>query len=108
VLLGRPSLNLLGAIVSMPHLAMKFPSSAGDIITVQVNQKTARECYAASLKVEPRNQTPKIEERASKRSHVVALTELDPRMEEIRLEPEEETQGVPLGERIRRPGWEYP
>jgi len=29
-------------------------------------------------------------------------------MEEIRLEPEEETQGVPLGERIRRPGWEYP
>jgi len=33
VLLGRPSLNLLGAIVSTPHLAMKFPSLAGDNIT---------------------------------------------------------------------------
>jgi len=37
VLLGRPSLNLLGAIVSTPHLAMKFPSSMGDIITVHVD-----------------------------------------------------------------------
>jgi len=34
ILLGRPSINALGAIVSTPHLAMKFPSSQGDIITV--------------------------------------------------------------------------
>jgi len=80
VLLGRPSLNLLGAIVSTPHLAMKFPSLAGDIIMVHVNQKTAREYYVASLRVEPRSQASRIEERASKRSHVVAVTELDPRV----------------------------
>jgi len=49
VLLRRPSLNLLGAIVPAPHLAMKFPSPMGDIIMVHVDQKTARECYAASL-----------------------------------------------------------
>jgi len=36
VLLGRPSLNVLGAIVSTPHLAMKFPSSTGDIVTIHV------------------------------------------------------------------------
>jgi len=54
ILLGRPSLNHLGAIVSTIHLAMKFPSSEGEIITVHGDQKTARECYAASLKLEPK------------------------------------------------------
>jgi len=62
VLLGRPSLNQLGTIVSTPHLAMKFPSSTGDVITMHVNQKTARECYAVSLRIEPTSQEQAIEE----------------------------------------------
>jgi len=37
ILLGRPSLNNLGAIVSTPHLAMKFPSLSGDILTIHVD-----------------------------------------------------------------------
>jgi len=53
ILLGRPLLDQLGAIVSTPHLAMKFPSSKGDIITVHVDQKTTRECYVASLRMVP-------------------------------------------------------
>ncbi|XP_068475257.1 uncharacterized protein [Phaseolus vulgaris] len=53
ILLGHPSINRLKAIVSTPHLAMKFPSVNGDIATVHVDQKIARECYVASLKVEP-------------------------------------------------------
>ncbi|XP_020229420.1 uncharacterized protein LOC109810376 [Cajanus cajan] len=56
ILLGRPSLNKLRAIVSTPHLAMKFPSEEGIVITLHADQKTARECYFASLKVQP---TPK-------------------------------------------------
>ena len=36
-----------------PHLAMKFPSRTGDILTVHVDQKEARECYVESLQVEP-------------------------------------------------------
>jgi len=52
-LLGRPSLNTLGAIVSTPHLAMKFPAESKDIFTVYGDQKIARECYIASLKVYP-------------------------------------------------------
>ena len=55
-LLGRSSLNKLGAIVSTPHLAMKFPSLSGDILTIHVDQKVARECYAESLRVEPTQQ----------------------------------------------------
>jgi len=50
VLLGRPSLNTLRAIVSTPHLAMKFPLEDGKVITMYGDQKTVRECYVASLK----------------------------------------------------------
>ncbi|XP_014490542.1 uncharacterized protein LOC106753268 [Vigna radiata var. radiata] len=49
-LLGRPCLNAFGAIVSTPHLAMKFPSESGAICTVRADQKIARQCYAAALK----------------------------------------------------------
>ena len=58
ILLGRSSLNKLGAIFSTPHLAMKFPSLSGDILTIHVDQKVARECYAESLRVEPTRQKP--------------------------------------------------
>lgn len=37
-------------IISTSHLAMKFPSPTKDILTVQVDQKEARECYAEILK----------------------------------------------------------
>jgi len=49
------------AIVSTPHLAMKFPSSSGDILTVHVDEKEAREFYAENLRVEPlrNNQSPR-------------------------------------------------
>jgi len=90
-------LNLLGAIVSTPYLAMKFPSPMGDIITVHVDQKTTRECYAASLRVESQSQEVSSPEgRIPKRDQVVAVTELDPRIEEVRVEPKEDVQYVPL------------
>lgn len=53
ILIGRPSLNTLGAIVSTPHLTMKFPSNTRSIITVHADQKTIRECYMTSLKLSP-------------------------------------------------------
>lgn len=55
ILLGRASLNKLGAIVSTSHLAMKFPLESKrrdkDIVTLHVDQKIARECYAKSLRI---------------------------------------------------------
>jgi len=53
ILLGWSPINRLGAIISTPHLAMKFPFSSDDIVIVQVDQKVARERYVARLKVEP-------------------------------------------------------
>jgi len=53
VLIRRRTLNALGAIVSTSHMAMKFPSEQDDIIIVKAEPKTARECYAQSLRVNP-------------------------------------------------------
>jgi len=62
ILLGRPSLNTLGVVVSTPHLAMKFPAPSGDILTIHCDQRLARECYMASLRPQlPIQQTNHIE-----------------------------------------------
>jgi len=83
-LLGRPSLNKLGAIVSTPHLAMKFPSDRGTVATVYANQKTARECYVASLKLKTTETTAK----RNVAQRMVAMTDLDPRInDDVRMKP---------------------
>jgi len=56
ILLWRPSLNILGAVISTYHLTMKFLSTSGDIITVYVDQPIARICYADSLRERPIHQ----------------------------------------------------
>lgn len=53
ILHGWTSLNALGTIVFTRHLAMKFPSEQGSMITIHANQKVTRECYMASLKLIP-------------------------------------------------------
>jgi len=89
VLLGQSSLNKLRAIVSTPHLALKFPTEKGEIATIYVNQKDARECYATGLKMNLK--TNKDTEK------MVAMVDLDPRLNDERLEPKEETTAVVLG-----------
>ena len=80
VLLGCPSLNTLGAVVSTPHLAMKFPSPSGDILTIHCDQRLACECYMVSLRAQlPIQQTNHIERPPGSR---IALSgdDLDPRV----------------------------
>ena len=55
-ILGKPSLNKIGTIVSTPHLLMKFPTSQG-IGQVRVDQQLARQCYMAILKKKSRSVT---------------------------------------------------
>ncbi|XP_047165138.1 uncharacterized protein LOC124834482 [Vigna umbellata] len=82
-LLGRPCLNEFGAIVSTPHLAMKFPTKEGSICTVRADQRTARQCYVAGLKV-----TPFIPPRKTRGAETAAI-ELDPRTDlDERLHPQ--------------------
>ncbi|XP_014492389.1 uncharacterized protein LOC106754837 [Vigna radiata var. radiata] len=81
-LLGRPCLNAFGVIVSTPHLAMKFPTDKGNICTVRADERTARQCYVAGLKVTPYRKENRTE---------TILIDLDPRTntdERIQLEGE--------------------
>ncbi|XP_016192124.1 uncharacterized protein LOC107633005 [Arachis ipaensis] len=50
-LIGRATLNRLGAVVSTPHLCIKFPTKDG-IATIRGDQKLARKCYNESLNLQ--------------------------------------------------------
>ena len=49
MLLGRPSLNAIKAILSAYHMMIKFPTVSG-VGMVRGDQRVARECYSASMK----------------------------------------------------------
>ncbi|XP_072084367.1 uncharacterized protein [Arachis hypogaea] len=49
-LISRTTLNWLGAVVSTPHLCMKF-STEEKIATIRGNQKLARKCYNENLNI---------------------------------------------------------
>ncbi|VFQ87956.1 unnamed protein product [Cuscuta campestris] len=48
-ILGRPGINRVGAVISMPHLCMKFHTPGG-VGEVKGDQRNARECYARAVK----------------------------------------------------------
>jgi len=91
ILIGRSSLNKLGAMVSTPHMAMKFladnPSRGREVVTLHADQKTVRECYTASLKILP----PPTPTRRAEVHHITLGDDLDPRPnDEPQVEPKEE------------------
>jgi len=49
VLLGRPSINRLGAVASTMHMKMRLPSEEGKVITIRSNQKATRKCYESNM-----------------------------------------------------------
>jgi len=97
ILMGRPSLNTLGTVVSIPHLAMKLLAPSGDILTIHYYQRLARECYMASLRPQlPIQQTNHIE-RPPDSSIALSGEDLDPRIDrDVRLEPVEDTFPIEL------------
>jgi len=123
VLLGQSSINRLKEIVSTPHLAMKFPLALGDIVIIHVDQKVAREFYVASLKVGPTNRlryresphgqskehnkgcSPRSkvlfrdqshEIKSPRKEHMVVLVNLEPWLNEARIEPGEDLRSLPI------------
>jgi len=75
---------------------MKFPSPEGDIITVHGDQRAARECYMAILKLPlPPLTTHNVEQ--SQAHTTLNGDDLDPRINsEARLKPVGETRQLPL------------
>ena len=86
LLLGRPSINKLGAVISTVYLKMKFPTDDGKVVTLSVNQEVARKCYEDSLRTRR-----KVAYSVSTTEVVVDL-ELDPRLVHSERRPQ------PVGE----------
>jgi len=92
ILLGRPSLNTLGAVVSTYRFAMRFPSAFRDIITIQMDQPTARKCYVDSLRGRPKSPL-RCAVHNIKRTSRIEGADLDTRFnDDTRVEPVEITE----------------
>ncbi|RDX77679.1 hypothetical protein CR513_42156, partial [Mucuna pruriens] len=76
VLIDRPTLNTLDAIVSTPLLVMKLPPSNGQVVIAKAEQKMAWECYIDSLRVMTR---PPKEDNILTHVEISTNIELDPR-----------------------------
>jgi len=50
MLLGRPTLNRLGAVSSTRHMKIKLPDIAGKVIIIKSDQKEAKRCYENNFK----------------------------------------------------------
>ncbi|XP_024630277.1 uncharacterized protein [Medicago truncatula] len=99
VIIGRPSINLLDAFVSTKHLLMKYPLDDGRGGTLHGDQKVARECYHASLKLKVKR-SEELE---------VKVVDLDPREEyqQERIEPIEAVKDIiirPLPHQVTKIG----
>ncbi|CAH9083530.1 unnamed protein product [Cuscuta europaea] len=101
LILGRPALEDLEAIISMKHLCLKFPTNDG-IGYARGNQRIARACY---LKL-----TRPAEREGQRIDTITAAVAMDE--ERPRAEPAEEVEEIPLDtsrpERVLRVGKQLP
>ncbi|XP_039687900.1 uncharacterized protein [Medicago truncatula] len=88
-IIGRPSINLLDAFVSTKHLMMKYPLDNGRVGVIRGDQKIARECYHASLKLGGKG----------RETLGVNLIDLDPRedYQQERIVPIEDLKDIVIG-----------
>jgi len=91
ILLGRPTINKLGVVVSSVHMKMKYPTDRSRVGVIRMSQNMARKCYERSLKNKKKFwQVERID----------VEVELDPRVdyEGERPQPMEEVKIVAVGE----------
>ncbi|RDX67129.1 hypothetical protein CR513_54021, partial [Mucuna pruriens] len=98
IILGQPTLNQLQAIVSTPHLCMKYPL-LDRVGTVRADQQTARDWNKVSLKIgDRRRDSGKAEVGLQSNVH---LLELDPRQikEAERRWPTDDLKEIQINQR---------
>lgn len=94
MIVGRPTLNKLGAVVSTLHLTIKYPLEGGRVRIVKADQPMARICYQDVLK------SGWIPYLSSRRELGVTMLDLDPRSEIVdrRPTPAEDLKVVQISE----------
>ncbi|GKV38865.1 hypothetical protein SLEP1_g46725 [Rubroshorea leprosula] len=102
VVIGRPKLTEIRAVVSQSHLCMKFPTPTG-IATLRGNQEMARYCYITSV-TQPQKGKTQMPEVGSKRipddRQVMGVEIVDNRPEdETRAAPVEDVEEVQIDDR---------
>ncbi|GKV42967.1 hypothetical protein SLEP1_g50318 [Rubroshorea leprosula] len=91
VVIGRPTLTEIRAVVSQSHLCMKFPTPTG-IATLRGNQEVARHCYITSV-TQPQKgkaQTPEINSKQIPDDRQVMDVQI------VDNRPEDETRAAPV------------
>ncbi|GKU96605.1 hypothetical protein SLEP1_g9822 [Rubroshorea leprosula] len=91
IVIGRPTLTEIRAVVSQSHLCIKFPTPMG-ITTLRGNQEVARHCYITSVTqpMKDKAQTPEtIPQQISDNQQVMGVEIVDNR-------PEDETKAAPV------------
>ncbi|XP_057747251.1 uncharacterized protein LOC130966458 [Arachis stenosperma] len=80
IILGRPALNTIRAVVSTLHLCVKFPVQENKIAAVYADHQEARQCYNAGLKPVQTKQEARPQVQAIQTSaNTATLADLDPR-----------------------------
>ncbi|XP_020206425.1 uncharacterized protein LOC109791529 [Cajanus cajan] len=99
IIIDRPTLNQLKAVVSTPHLTMKFLGHDRRIISVRANQQVARQCYANSLETTSPNEQHKNNLNALAHADHEEVTDLDPRSDarDERPSPVDELNDLQIG-----------
>ncbi|VFQ97957.1 unnamed protein product [Cuscuta campestris] len=94
VILGRPGINRVGAVISMHHLCMKFHTPGG-VGEVKGDQRNARECYARAVK----KMTKGVNVISQEITKGEACEKLEPEAKtvEIELHPGDSTRMVRIG-----------
>ncbi|GKV02683.1 hypothetical protein SLEP1_g15081 [Rubroshorea leprosula] len=91
IVIDRPTLTEIRAVVSQSHLCMKFPTPMG-ITTLRGNQEVARHCYITSVTqpTKGKDKTPEvIPQRVPNNQQVMGVKIVDNR-------PEDETRAAPV------------
>ncbi|GKV04519.1 hypothetical protein SLEP1_g16672 [Rubroshorea leprosula] len=91
IVIGRPTLTEIRAVVSQSHLCMKFPTPMG-IATLRGNQEVARHCYITSVTqpTKGKDKTPEvIPQQIPDNQQVMGVEIIDNR-------PDDETRAAPV------------
>ncbi|GKV19462.1 hypothetical protein SLEP1_g29723 [Rubroshorea leprosula] len=115
IVIGRPTLTEIRAVVSQSHLCMKFPTPMG-VATLRGNQEVARHCYMTSVTLPRRDKlvTPApIQAEIPSAQQVMGIELPDYRpdddaratpveeVEEIQLDPNDPTRKTQIGTKLK-------